>query len=154
MQNIEFGGTQYQRVVIKSVLLNKSLKQTLDSIKSKIKDDGACIQNAYFTAKATSASLIEGFVICKQVPDVIFVIRHCWNKIGGDHYDVTNDYIWSKLKQKTAHYYYPIVEHKCLDYETNQQDVFKIRFLSNAVEIAKGIQEEIYTALDYKRGQT
>jgi len=42
------------------------------------------------------------------------IIRHCWNKVGDVHVDITKNYVWSKLgvAQDEDFLYFPVAEYQ------------------------------------------
>src|SRR5688500_1419148 len=62
-------------------------------------EHGKCLGNSIQAAKTLNATCIEGIVDCSvrngDRTDY-HVIRHCWNKIGNVHFDVTKHFIWDK----------------------------------------------------------
>jgi|GEM_PF-3085578 len=139
MRTYEHKDISYPEVEIE--LLNnidKNFAEKLKGIIANLKEDGACVYNANFTAKAVGGDCVEGFVIC-QGNAYPGAIRHCWNKIGDDHFDLTKEFVWAKTRPSATFYYFPL--------EIFEPGVYAgdYTFRSKAVEIAKGVDESVNT---------
>jgi hypothetical protein len=150
LTSVEYNGIMYNEVEVESFDVVADA-ETVKAFSPNFCDDGACILNAYNTAKITTALCVEGFVICKVLPANITVIRHCWNKIADRHLDVTKDFIWDKRNIKTIYNYFPVAEFHAIDYNPEKKEVFEIAFLSDVVNIAQGVKDEIYDELGIPR---
>jgi dTDP-glucose 4,6-dehydratase len=115
----------------------------IDIIKPKLlgpdEKGGKCLENAITTGKETNTKCIEGFVqiIVPNGKEIeVVVIRHCWNKKDGKHFDTTKDYCWKNLDiiERT---YYIVGEFSPNEYISNTN------FLSNAVSIAEELNLEL-----------
>lgn len=144
MTNFEFKNVFYQKASISDS--NKVLSASeIEIITPKLKNDGACLINAYEVAKITDSKCVEGFVFCmvangSQVDDK--VIRHCWNMKNGIHFDLTNEKVWTGLPGKAKEFiYYTVGEYNHVDY-TNSAVNGEIKFLSDVVRIAQEIDDE------------
>lgn len=145
---IEFEGTEYSPIGIYRLASNATLQEEAEKLKDKYEDCGACVLNSYLTGQATGATCIEGFVACKKLPLEFSVIRHCWNKIDNQNYDVTLEYIWSKTNDGYEYFYYPIAEYYALDYDQQLVTATKPSFLSDAVRIAAGVGIKLDKMID------
>lgn len=143
MNEFEHKGINYKKAEISdsSVVITK---EEIDKLKSQLDLDGACLKNAYITAKITHSKCVEGFVFCMvangdKVDDK--VIRHCWNMKDGNHFDLTKDFIWTSLPGKAKDFFYFIIgeyEYSDYDYKLNNG---KIAFISDVETISKEIDE-------------
>ena len=106
-------------------------------------DNGKCLGNSIEAARILNATCIEGVVECR-VRNVdrtdYHIIRHCWNKIGDVHFDVTRDFIWDKSSRLKQFIYFPIAEYKPSEYVPVNGEVF---FLSDAPKIAQELNSEL-----------
>ena len=145
MKNYQHKGIDY----ISAKIVDSNLVLTHDQaakLKSQFRSNGACLKNAFNTAKLTDSMCVEGFVYClmpcgKGADEKI--IRHCWNSKNGKYFDVTKDFIWSNDDREKEFYYFIVAEYAYGDYlkDTNN----KIEFLSNVATIAKEIDNMLGT---------
>jgi len=138
MMTVELKGVLYRETHVTSA--DEAIDLTkLKSIVGELKDDGQCLHNAYITARAfenNEVICVEGFVHTSTSNDAR-MIRHCWNKIGSTHFDVTKDFIWAKKSTQGKFNYFPVQEFQHSEYATGQ------KFLSQAPKIAAEIEQRL-----------
>ena len=123
--------------------LTITTKPTKDVIQDDITDliskceKEQCVMNSILIAEKFGAKIVEGvtYVIAfkQEVGCGDHFIRHAWNKIGEDYFDVSADYVWPMFELTDAKYYYiPLAEYDFAEYNPVGTD----KFMTNAVEIA------------------
>ncbi|RZK25303.1 MAG: hypothetical protein EOO43_05865 [Flavobacterium sp.] len=151
MQEVEYNKIKYKKI---EVLPTQDIidMQRMQSISSAFRDDGSCLASAYEVAKLFDSVCVEGFVICTSRGSIT-VIRHAWNKINGKSFDVSKDLVWADYKKKDAVFmYYPIDSFDHKKYNPEEGSEFDISFLSDAINIAKGIKREIFMSFHTRHG--
>lgn len=109
-------------------------------------ENSKCVQNSHLIAEKINIKCVEGFVYCMvangdRIDDKI--IRHCWNKVDDNYFDITKDFIWDETDIPKKFIYFPIAEYESNEYDFSQEKLF----LSNAVEIAAAIDKELQESL-------
>lgn len=137
----------------KGVDYNKADVQPTESVISKesiqdiVFEKEKCVKNAHQVADKLKILCIEGFVVCFVTDGKSMgqkVIRHCWNKIGDKHFDVTKDFVWGKFEFAAQEfYYYPVAEFSPSQYNFLTTDLFLSDVVEIAAELDKGLQEEV-----------
>ena len=104
-----------------SQILNKD---QIELIKDKIElnpveefGKGNCLGYAFRVAQNTNATIVEGVarvLVEKDGTQDETVIKHAWNILDGNHFDVTKDYVWPSLSPNLLKSQYYLVNNYSL----------------------------------------
>ena len=102
---------------------------------------GNCLPNAYSVAQITGAEIVEGIAYVKvRSGDILneTIIKHAWNIIDGQHFDVTKDYVWPNLNALLENIDYEMRE--SFSYNDYIPEGNKVGFKSNSDQIAVSLR--------------
>ena len=120
----------------------------IESIKNQIELNpheelrkGNCLVNAFRGAQNANAEIVEGVAYVTVEKDEIqseTIIKHVWNSLNDNHFDITKDFVWPNLSVNLIHIEYfivgsfPLSEYKA--------DGNTLEFKSNADLIASSLR--------------
>lgn len=95
-----------QIITCSEILNNEQIEQIEKSIELNPAEEfgmGQCLFNAYQVAKVTNANIVEGIAyvrVEKDGSESTTFIKHAWNILDENQFDITKDSVWSNLSVK------------------------------------------------------
>ncbi|MFC6098367.1 hypothetical protein ACFPVY_17095 [Flavobacterium qiangtangense] len=92
-----------QTVISSEIINEEQMEQVKNLIELKPAEEigkGQCLYNAYQVANATGAKIVEGIAniqVEKEGLESTTIIKHAWNILNGNQFDITKDLVWPNL---------------------------------------------------------